>query len=285
MSNNFEGPEKRLELYFSSNISFITHTQWSNLLKNTNCRIINVIHNPHVTMYLLSESSLIVFQDRCILKTCGTTQPLKIIPHLNNIIQPFNICIVRLIYSHRHFIFPDNQLPPYNNFACEQEYVKTIPIRHVMTIELINRWYCIILSDIDTPYYPFIELSMTQLDSTVMKHFYMGENGLSLIVPLTLNKCQYRDPYNFDPCGLSMNEIDDRCYSTLHITPEDGFSYVSYETNDMIPSSSWVNTLNPKSFYIVSLNKDRDDVSCRTCNHTSIFKISDLDVLTISDYT
>jgi hypothetical protein len=37
------------------------------------------------------------------------------------------------------------------------------------------------------------------------------------------------DDYVFDPCGYSMNGIRDDGFVTIHITPEDGFSYASVE--------------------------------------------------------
>merc|ERR1712238_88545 len=40
------------------------------------------------------------------------------------------------------------------------------------------------------------------------------------------------DDWAFEPCGYSMNGLRDRFYYTIHVTPESGFSYASFETND-----------------------------------------------------
>ena len=37
------------------------------------------------------------------------------------------------------------------------------------------------------------------------------------------------DDYVFEPCGYSMNGVDGGTFSTVHITPEEGFSYASFE--------------------------------------------------------
>ena len=40
------------------------------------------------------------------------------------------------------------------------------------------------------------------------------------------------DDWAFEPCGYSMNGLRERYYYTIHVTPESGFSYASFETND-----------------------------------------------------
>jgi S-adenosylmethionine decarboxylase len=63
------------------------------------------------------------------------------------------------------------------------------------------------------------------------------------------------DPRAFEPCGYSMNAILFRSYTTMHITPESGSSYASFETNQKVGSyksliSNVVRTFRPKRFVI-----------------------------------
>ena len=37
------------------------------------------------------------------------------------------------------------------------------------------------------------------------------------------------DDYVFEPCGYSMNAVDGAAFTTIHVTPEEGFSYASVE--------------------------------------------------------
>jgi S-adenosylmethionine decarboxylase len=69
------------------------------------------------------------------------------------------------------------------------------------------------------------------------------------------------DPRAFEPCGYSMNAILFRSYSTIHITPESGSSYVSFETNQKVSSyksliSNVVRTFRPKRFVMTLMADD-----------------------------
>lgn len=50
------------------------------------------------------------------------------------------------------------------------------------------------------------------------------------------------DDYVFEPCGYSMNGLEGAAFSTIHITPEEAFSYASlelsgYPANGLDPSA------------------------------------------------
>lgn len=69
------------------------------------------------------------------------------------------------------------------------------------------------------------------------------------------------DPRAFEPCGYSMNAILFRSYSTIHITPESGSSYVSFETNQKVASyksliSNVIRTFRPKRFVMTLMADD-----------------------------
>ncbi|KAJ0984923.1 hypothetical protein J5N97_003279 [Dioscorea zingiberensis] len=56
-------------------------------------------------------------------------------------------------------------------------------------------------------------------------------SGISDIIP-EMEICDFE----FDPCGYSMNGIHGPAFSTVHVTPEDGFSYASYEAMGFDPA-------------------------------------------------
>jgi S-adenosylmethionine decarboxylase len=79
------------------------------------------------------------------------------------------------------------------------------------------------------------EVCMTELDETKARAFFRSkdfvsaeqttvDSGIRALLPHAAI-----DDYVFDPCGYSMNGVQDGGYMTIHITPEKGFSYASVE--------------------------------------------------------
>lgn len=94
-----------------------------------------------------------------------------------------------------------------------------------------------------------LEVCMTELcperalqffrnDSFVSAQHTSTSSGIQSLVPNALI-----DDYVFEPCGYSMNSMEGAGFSTIHITPENGFSYASFEISNYATSSLDINNL------------------------------------------
>lgn len=124
----FEGPEKTLEIDFilpldcSASLRSLNTEHWSCILEEASCSILGSRHNAHFDAYLLSESSLFVYPSKCIIKTCGTTTLLRIIPVLLSLTEPLGLELEWVGFSRKNFIFPAKQQFPHRNFEDEVSY-------------------------------------------------------------------------------------------------------------------------------------------------------------------
>ncbi|KAM7278255.1 hypothetical protein ACFE04_005389 [Oxalis oulophora] len=79
-----------------------------------------------------------------------------------------------------------------------------------------------------------LEVCMTGLDKKKAAVFYKTNDGSpSRMTEVSgirkiLPKSEICD-FEFEPCGYSMNAVEGDAISTIHVTPEDGFSYASFE--------------------------------------------------------
>ena len=126
----FEGAEKKLEIYLDRSSgsphglrSFQTAV-WADVIADAQATILHRQSNAEFDAYLLSESSLFVFSHRIVLKTCGTTTLLLVLPKLLRLAEAVGTSIEHLHYGHYRLKFPEQQAYPHQTFDQEHEYLE-----------------------------------------------------------------------------------------------------------------------------------------------------------------
>jgi S-adenosylmethionine decarboxylase len=261
------------------------------------CTILSSVSNQNLDAYVLSESSLFIYPYMLVLKTCGTTTLLRCIALLIDYGRKLSLEIDWVGYSRKNFNFPGDQAFPHQSFHQELDYLyshRNLSERldgNGYTLGPVNRdhWFVFVAdhtmrskaleSDTDR----VLNIMMFDIDEDVANLFQYatydtqkGEtkedevrrisreqtvrSGIDSLCPGAII-----DPRAFEPCGYSMNAILFKSYSTIHITPESGSSYVSFETNQKVSSyksliSNVIRTFRPKRF-IMTLMADENGLS------------------------
>lgn len=270
--------------------------------RRARCTILSSVSNAYLDAYVLSESSLFVYPYMVMIKTCGTTTLLRCVAILVSLGKKLGLEIDWVGYSRKNFNFPEDQLFPHGSFHQELEYLashrslserlsgngytlgpitsdhwfvfvadKTIRAKNleVDTDRVLN----IMMFDINVNvanlfYYDQYKKKVGQQDDEETKKEETARVSIEMTKAAGIDKLvpgSVIDPCAFEPCGYSMNAILFRSYSTMHITPEEGSSYASFETNQKVASySSLINnvvrTFRPKRF-VMTLMADEGGLS------------------------
>lgn len=256
----FEGPEKKLEMHFrpipgdARGLRNIDRKTWDSILALSHISVLSVKSNDFFDAYLLSESSLFVYPYKLYLKTCGISSPLLCTPALAELADRIGTELERVLYSRRNFLFPASQCFPHRSMEEEEGYLKRFFPRgqsvHLGKSSDPDHWFLFeaLLSDRNSDdrssVTPSFEITMTgKLCQKTMQNFWASKNGLNSVGgPGELKIAEKAgisklidgveiDEYAFNPCGFSLNGMKGDGFITIHITPQDEFAYVSYETN------------------------------------------------------
>lgn len=240
----FEGVEKRLELVFTKKNSLretLTRQMWEKILKPVNCAIEKELPTPTVNSYLLSASSLFVFNDRVVIKTCGNTEVFEAI---KGILGHARQDAIGVKYTRGEFLWSEKQPEVHRVFQKESHTL----VRHftgfgnMVTEDLgndeSNKFHFVAaesstlsVSEVKTDGVT-VEILMKGLDKIKASAFtksgaagrMKSASGIDRIFPeSTISE------YEFTPCGYSMNGIQGSSVYTIHVTPEDAFSFASFE--------------------------------------------------------
>ena len=126
----FEGAEKKLEVRFelpadagADGMRAVCRADWDALCAAGACTIVSKISSRDADAFMLSESSLLVYPNRVIAKTCGNTETLSMLPPLLKLAAQLRCRVARVIYSRSDFLWPDKQPAPYQNFDDERAVI------------------------------------------------------------------------------------------------------------------------------------------------------------------
>eukprot|EP00916_Digyalum_oweni_P020938 GHVL01034849.1.p1 GENE.GHVL01034849.1~~GHVL01034849.1.p1 ORF type:complete len:346 (+),score=75.00 GHVL01034849.1:32-1039(+) len=279
--NNNEKSDKKIEnntkndeKYYKKNDlrNILSRSDWDEICSAAQCTIISFFQNEHLNAYLLSESSLFVYSNRLIMKTCGQTTILKIIKILNKMLKGI-LKMGFVMYRRRNLLWPKMQHPIHQDFNREQEYLRDhFPNGDSFILGPSNddHWYLYLFDEIPPPYAQeeqTLEIMMRDCSPSVMSKFYNKDNSSEIILELLkLLPNSIIDSFHFQPCGYSANGLINEFYWTVHVTPEENSSYVSFETN--VNESDYTNLVNrvislfKPSKTIITLTADLESPCC-----------------------
>ena len=277
---NFEGPEKKLEVILSSPQAGLRSNkkeQWDRVVKASDAEVISKISAKHLDAYLLSESSLFVWEDRILMITCGKTTLVRAIPEILKIVKKEKVAFV--FYERQSFMFPQEQP---SNFEDDVEaIVKYFPGKSYR-LGPANYDHVHVFYSSHTHASPdqdaTLEVLMHDLKDTVIDIFLFNHgrsedeiddlSGLNRIYPR-----MKKDRHLFSPFGYSVNGIYKKNYFTVHVTPQPEGSYASFETNVIEDNYSErinqvVSIFSPRQFSLVLTTSMVD--RCRSLHSTML---------------
>ncbi|GLX79435.1 S-adenosylmethionine decarboxylase SpeD [Thalassotalea insulae] len=260
----FEGSEKKAEIVIDSNklslLSDFDDTFWQQLVSCCNAQILSSISNDQCKAFLLSESSLFVWHDRLLILTCGVTHLVNSVEHLLKNIPHQHI--KQVIYQRKNEYFSHEQPSCFgDDIQLLAKYIDGWAYRfgemdahHNFVFHQKNQF---IAAQEDKTY----ELLAYQISEQASKT--LTTPGLSAAtIRQFLNIEQLLpdfiiDDFVFQPYGYSLNAIKQEKYLTIHVTPQEGSSYVSFESNlnliELAPTILAI--LQPASFDLLTFNE------------------------------
>ena len=265
----FEGPEKKVELVLRKGAKALRsygEEAWKKVIECAKTKALSKISNELFCAYLLSESSLFVFDDKVIMITCGRTNLVAGLFAMLDFIDKDDIDL--LIYERKNHNFPSLQPTDFSDdVTCLN---KAFPGTALCFGDLNGEH--IALFHINKKYSPqaedhTLELLFNDIDEQARDLFCSGpthsldtirETGIREILPGF-----EIDEYLFEPMGYSMNAIKGDEYYTIHVTPQEVGSFVSFETNhtfkdDLSETITRVtNIFRPASFNLLFFCNDK----------------------------
>lgn len=259
----FEGSEKKIELHMSRSavsLRSLPKDFWLQALAEAGAEILSVLSNQHCDAYVLSESSLFVWERKLLLITCGNTRLVDAATYM--ITQLGTTFISSLSYQRKSEFLSYLQA---SRFEDDIEQLKGhIPGIAYRVGHLDNHHHYLFCSQPTQDRNSGASLLMYHIKGEVAEYLRSDKQSSEQIRCLLqlerlLPQFQF-DDYLFKPCGYSVNGMFEDRFITIHITPQERSSYVSIETNlnfSQYPFnifSELLKILSPSSWDIIGMN-------------------------------
>lgn len=263
----FEGSEKKIEIVTRPDVPSLRtlgQAYWKQLVEKAHAEILSMVSNELCDAYLLSESSLFVWDDRCLMLTCGTT---TLVDAATLFIEDQGVAAIDFFSYQRK-----NEYQPHlqrTTIAHDLQQLRELLPMSACQFGYLDSHHHYLFWSAAPDYQPLTddrtsELLMYHITGPAALRLNCEEQQLTTIRELldlkTLLPGFKLDDFLFQPCGYSVNAIKEHHYATIHITPQQSSSYVSFETNlDLGGEYSWIvrrllDELQPQSWDTVGFN-------------------------------
>ena len=218
----FEGSEKKLEIVLSPTCENMRQKNWEPVVARAGARILSQLSSLTCDAYLLSESSLFVWDHRLTMITCGKTTLVDVTLDL---FQEYRDNVESLIFERKNEFFPQHQKS--DIFSDLKRLHKHIPgtayrlgdaNEHHLFLFHLNKDFVPSLSDQTS------EILMYEIQGPAFQVFtetphQLGKiRGLFRDIPLFTGFDL--DEHVFKPMGYSCNALKGNKYFTIHVTPQ-----------------------------------------------------------------
>jgi S-adenosylmethionine decarboxylase len=234
----FEGTEKKVEIIVDESarsLRSMGDARWARIVAAAAAEVLSKISSARCDAYLLSESSLFVFDRKMIMITCGQTRLHEAVV---DFLRDVRADQVRLfVYERKNEVFPRRQ--PTSFFEDARALGRQFPGRafqfgnedeHYLHLFHLDRAFSGDAGDLT------VEVLMYGVDPQVRAHFTRRSRAATAEVRAATGVAEIVpgfavDDHLFEPSGYSLNAVRDDEYFTIHVTPGELRSYASFETN------------------------------------------------------
>jgi S-adenosylmethionine decarboxylase len=262
----FEAVEKKAEIILATKtvclLNDIEHNFWYQMVSACQASIVSTINTTQCKAFILSESSLFIWKNRLMILTCGTSPLINAVEFF---MQQFKQLPLHIIYQRQQELSTAVQVTSFDqdvirlnqyingqciylytgNFAKQQLYWGVRQPYNTKTEKLIA-----VVPEANFEWCGY-QLS-TEVCNQLMDPLITSDAVRRLLeIAEWLENQETKwiiDDYSFSPYGYSLNVINQQQFITLHLTPEQPYSYISVCSNSDISSliSSLINVLQPK---------------------------------------